>query len=148
MTKNKGMDHPAKPWAPTGTRALGAFLVLQEVTAPNFLKHLQPQIPNPATGTAQQSNPWGLRFLCTRKSTGSSGWTLRTKTNQWSLLKLLTLAEQDWDFQEEPKGLPGTDMLTLGPRSCRSSTSHVCTQVTTGQAHGYGWALTVKCQKQ
>lgn len=43
--KNKGMDHPARPWAPTGTRAFTAFLVLQEVTAPNFLKHLQPQIP-------------------------------------------------------------------------------------------------------
>lgn len=53
-----------------------------------------------------------VRFLCTRKSTVSSGWTLRTKTNQFSLLKLLTLAEQI--FQEEPKGVTDMDTLTLG----------------------------------
>lgn len=46
------------------------------------------------------------------KFMGSSGWTLRTKTNQLCLLKLLTLAEQI--FQEEPKGFTDMDTLTLG----------------------------------
>lgn len=81
------------------------------------------------------------------KSAGPSGWTLRTKTNQLCLLKLLTLAEQEI-FQEEPKGFTDMDMLTLGPWGSRSSTSHVCTQVTAGQAHSCRGALTVKCQKK
>lgn len=74
-----------------------------------------------------------VRSLCTRKSTGSSGWTLRTKTNQFSLLKLLTLAEQI--FRKSPR-----DLLTwtCWPWGSRASTSHVCTQVTAGQAHGWG----------
>lgn len=99
-------------------------------------------------------------LLCTSKPIGSSGWTSRSSTSQCSLLKLLTLADQDRDFQKEPKGLTdlpaatalkavGAELLTpgspstqgraelyghghadLGSHGSRSSTSHVCTQVT------------------
>lgn len=72
VTKNKGLDHPARPWAPTGTRAFRAFLVLQEVTAQNFLEHLQPT--NTETLPPEQSSrvihEVSVRFLCTNKIHG------------------------------------------------------------------------------
>lgn len=144
MTRNKGMDPPARLWAPTGARALRAFLVPARRHCTNIFKA-------PPTSDTQILTPeWSsriihevsVRFLCTRKSTGLQDglWGLK-QTN--SVSKRVS-PHWERDFQQEPKGLTDMDTLALGQQG-----QHIpCVHSSHSWPSPWLWVSTVKCQNQ